>query len=177
MRPETSSAPPLRLFHVQDGDIPMHVVAPDWAGAIARWEQHVRAEGDVPAEEAIDPPQGIALVADADDLLLPPPTGASNAARDIAAERERQMAEEGYDAAHDDEHRDGRIVLAAADLLMHVYKAALPPEGQAVLPDPDDDWGLAAKHKDARRRLVIAGALIAAEIDRLDRAAAAQEPR
>ena len=70
----------------------------------------------------------------------------------IAAERERQLGK--WDAEHDDGHDDGELIGVAARLIA----------GER------DEWGLAEKHKhDYVRRHVIAGALIAAEIDRWQR--------
>ena len=60
----------LNLYHVQDGDRPMYVLAIDWKGAIDRWKARVGEEGGLNIEE-LDEPRGISMVADADDLLLP----------------------------------------------------------------------------------------------------------
>lgn len=57
---------------------------------------------------------------------------------------------------HDDEHDDGRLIEVARSLLHYAGFGA------------SED--LAAKHPNPRDQLIIAGALIAAEIDRLDRA-------
>lgn len=76
----------------------------------------------------------------------------------IMSERARQMEEEGYDHAHDDSHSDGRL----ADV------AGLVAQGKT------DPWLITRMHADDRvRQLVISGALIAAEIDRLLRLEAA----
>ncbi len=86
----------------------------------------------------------------------------------IAEERQRQIDAEGYDAAHDDKHTDGSIAVHAAAL-------AVFPTDARVLDDRvdaqgQDDWGLVAKHgRNEVRALTIAGALIAAEIDRVQR--------
>lgn len=93
-------------------------------------------------------------------------TSMSQGACDIMAERLRQIAVEGYDAKHDDSHGDGDIAVVAAELaLEHTYGMIDHDRSTALR----DEWGLLKKHRDTRRRLVIAGALIAAEIDRLDR--------
>jgi hypothetical protein len=90
----------------------------------------------------------------------------SRGANDISQERLRQIASEGYDAAHDDEHSTGDIAVVAAELALAHTTALLDHDRAST---PCDQWGLLKNHKDTRRRLVIAGALIAAEIDRLDR--------
>ena len=86
------------------------------------------------------------------------------AARDVLAERERQKSVEGWTKAHDDAHSDGALAIGAARY------AVLGTD--ATVSHPDDvaaDW---IKHGPSeRRQLVKAGALILAEIERLDRAA------
>lgn len=97
----------------------------------------------------------------------------------IAAERQRQVAEEEFDADHDSYHVDGELAIVAA-----IYAAAGDKEVKVLrfnvetevshLPviadawperwDPDYDK---RGNYDPIRRLTIAGALIAAEIDRL----------
>lgn len=60
----------LRLFHVQDGDRPMYVLAKDWGDALLQWQGLIRRENEIEPNERIDP-DGISLVADHDELLLP----------------------------------------------------------------------------------------------------------
>lgn len=91
----------------------------------------------------------------------------SDAARDVFLERVRQQSEEGWTPEHDDEHGHGQMATAAGCYAM--FTAAYP-EG-----DPPRYWPWAVKWwkpRDPRRNLVKAGALILAEIERLDRAAA-----
>lgn len=105
----------------------------------------------------------------------------------IAAERRRQVGREGWSAKHDDEHEDASLAMAAAlyaspEPLYTVQKA--PNSVAWTDPWPWHDQVQGARggwHKvpawDKRkthprlRQLVIAGALIAAEIDRLNRTA------
>jgi hypothetical protein len=90
----------------------------------------------------------------------------------IAAERQRQVEAEGWTTHHDDwEHRDGELVLAAFCYLTK-YGALINGE-RCGDPDPPDGWPWDAswwKPSSPIRNLVKAGALIAAEIDRLQRA-------
>ncbi len=76
----------------------------------------------------------------------------------ITEERRRQKQK--FSSAHDAEHRDGAFSINAAFLaLYHTRRKDLVKE---------DEWCLIEKHKHDRIRcLTIAGALIAAEIDRL----------
>jgi hypothetical protein len=82
----------------------------------------------------------------------------SRAAYDVNAERRRQTEVEGYTPEHDDtEHANGDLANAAS---------AWAHTQQIVMA-----WGSALdkRSKPRRRQLVIAGALILAEIERLDR--------
>jgi hypothetical protein len=80
----------------------------------------------------------------------------------IAAERQRQLEAEGWSPEHDAEHVRGELARAAA-----VY--AIPPDRR----DPSiwsylwPGWEYKPNADDRIRELVKAGALIAAEIDRL----------
>jgi len=86
----------------------------------------------------------------------------------ISDERRRQVTAEGYDAAHDDRHTAGEIALMAAS-----YAAlAGRHEIAAMHAWPWDDPLPQSLTAAPRRLLIIAGALILAEIERIDRAAA-----
>lgn len=82
----------------------------------------------------------------------------------IAQERARQIAVEDWTPAHDDEHRHAEMARAAACYALH----GLPLTGKPRWPWARSWW----KPKDRIRDLVRAGALIAAEIDRLQRTGA-----
>jgi len=108
----------------------------------------------------------------------------------IAEERQRQLNQEGWTPEHDDEHTDGELALVAA-----LYATPIPlfarkeqGDGEVLFQDPwpwwdeieqtrysSDTYFYKVKAWDKRkkhsklRKLVIAGALIAAEIDRLQR--------
>lgn len=84
----------------------------------------------------------------------------AHAMEDVAAERRRQVYDEGWTPEHDDAHSLGELAKAAAS-----YAAGSP----AWTWPWDKKWW---KPTDRRRDLVKAGALIVAEIERLDRAAA-----
>lgn len=90
----------------------------------------------------------------------------SQAVLDVAAERRRQIEGEGWEPEHDDEHTHGELVQAAADLCLDGTDfRVVDPDGDRMI-----GWGLTERHhSDRRRQLVIAGALILAEIERLDR--------
>jgi len=82
----------------------------------------------------------------------------SKAADDVLAERQRQVEAEGWTPEHDDKHTKGEIRKAAACYAAGHPIATLWPWG--------DEWW---KYSSPRRSLVKAGALILAEIERLDR--------
>lgn len=106
--------------------------------------------------------------------------GPSRIAAEILQERHRQIKAEGWSPAHDDFHLGGELAKAAA---CYALNAALPPITREVAqiggservkqltflrrywPWEPGWW----KPKDRRRDLIRAGALILAEIERLDR--------
>ena len=93
----------------------------------------------------------------------------------IAEERRRQQDEEGFSLAHDDEHVGGELATAAACYAIPNYHQAragmhdtlAPP---AIWPWKGDAWR--PTPGDRKRELVIAAALLVAELERLDRAEA-----
>ncbi|WAG77026.1 hypothetical protein LMK08_16755 [Metapseudomonas furukawaii] len=87
----------------------------------------------------------------------------TDAARDVLAERRRQVEAEGWTPEHDDEHNGGQLARGAA-----AYAAqAGGVDGDVLFPWSENWW----KPCEPRRMLVKAGALILAEIERLDRSA------
>ena len=78
----------------------------------------------------------------------------------IAAERHRQIAAEGYSPEHDREHADGELAQAA--IAYALLALELPDSALPWWP-----WDGPLKRGTAIRNLEKAGALIAAEIDRL----------
>lgn len=90
----------------------------------------------------------------------------------IQEERDRQVRVEGWTSEHDDCHTYAQMGVQAARLTVYYTDA------EVVHVDDDSDggyrfpgWKRPEEYKDDVRRLVVAGALIAAEIDRLLRAA------
>ena len=89
----------------------------------------------------------------------------TTAARDVLSERQRQIEAEGWTPEHDDAHVDCSMSRAAA-----CY--ALDAAGYSTHHLPFWPWDWAWwKPGEPRRNLVKAGALIQAEIERIDRAA------
>jgi hypothetical protein len=93
----------------------------------------------------------------------------------IAAERQRQIDVEGWTPEHDDEHSSSELNRAAR----FYAKKAQYPESYTDVKAPmgwpwDTEWWKPSP--DPIRNLVKAGALIAAEIDRLQRLAARAKP-
>ena len=74
----------------------------------------------------------------------------------IAQERQRQIEEEGWTAKHDDSHITRELAFAAAAYIL---------EDDTYWP-----WSEGFKEYDYKTNLIRAGALIAAELDRLIRA-------
>jgi hypothetical protein len=105
-----------------------------------------------------------------DGVLAPAPESARGEAvawRDVLAERRRQIVAEGWTPEHDDGHAQGEMADAAA---LYASLRVRHIAGFATWPW-SPDW---FKPKDRRRDLVKAGALILAEIERLDRKDAKQ---
>lgn len=118
----------------------------------------------------------------------------TQAVRDVLAERRRQVEAEGWSSDHDDEHIDGSLALAAAcyaegpsgrsrveavtvDVSGGRGETPVWAERKVLVPTIwprtwHPSWWKPAT--DRRRDLVRAGALIIAEIERLDRAALVQ---
>lgn len=128
-----------------------------------------------PSDIASDPAG--ALLVDPDEPLRAAPK-ATQAAIDVLAERQRQISEEGWTPEHDDEHGGGQMAGAAACYASHVNARGWVLDGledglnvYQTEPTPDawpwdEPWW---KPTDPRRDLVKAGALILAEIERIDR--------
>lgn len=94
---------------------------------------------------------------------------------EIAAERRRQIEVEGWTPEHDDLHQDGELAAAAGVYALYDLMSG-DADRERVLREMwpwDDYWW---KPADRRRDLVRAAALIVAEIERLDRAAAQEPP-
>lgn len=96
------------------------------------------------------------------------------AAADVIAERKRQIEIEGWSLGHDDQHDPGELASAAACYAVEGACKLHPYDGIGSEGKPypwwpwDPGWW---KPKDPRSDLVRAGALIIAEIERIDRAA------
>ncbi|MBF3650456.1 hypothetical protein ISF86_11980 [Burkholderia pseudomallei] len=91
--------------------------------------------------------------------------GLTDAARDVLDERHRQIYAEGWTPAHDDQHDECEMALAA---IVYAESAV------GYHPSCPDTWPWSPKWfkpTTPRRDLVKAGALILAELERLDRAA------
>lgn len=97
----------------------------------------------------------------------------------IAIERLRQMATEGYDSTHDDGHQKAELTSAAAAYCMAACNQIVYPDESLPSSEPPM-WPFAQAywkpHRDPVRNLVKAGALIAAEIDRVLRARNSSQP-
>lgn len=84
---------------------------------------------------------------------------------DVLTERQRQVSAEGWTAEHDDAHIDCSLAAAAATYALCTSPAQLKVCGAVAWPWPSHWW----KPTSYRQNLVKAGALILAEIERLDR--------
>lgn len=97
------------------------------------------------------------------------------ASLDVLAERQRQIEAEGWTPEHDDDHDAGEMALAAACYAIPHGWRGISAGGNETIFTRLWQWSSAWwKPKDRRRDLVRAGALILAEIERLDREASDQ---
>lgn len=87
--------------------------------------------------------------------------GEADGASLIVAERARQMTKEGWTPEHDDTHQYADLAVNAAILCVHGTDAEVVDHSERP------DWNL-TRHPRIKQ-LIIAGALIAAEIDRVTR--------
>jgi hypothetical protein len=90
---------------------------------------------------------------------------------EIAAERKRQISEEGWTPEHDDGHAQREMAIAAAcyaaaPSMVRIEREWVPPDTPKNWPWHFSWWKPGLK----RRNLIKAGALIVAEIERMDRA-------
>ena len=95
-------------------------------------------------------------------------------AKDVLAERQRQVEGEGWTPEHDDQHSAGELAEAASSYshlaayqCVFLFDCSNFP-APCIWPWEKDVW---KPGETPRRSLVKAGALILAEIERLDRAA------
>jgi len=99
-----------------------------------------------------------------------PANGQTRAVRDVIAERRRQIEVEGWAPEHDDRHGAHELAEAAA---CYCLSSAGKPFDYFETMWPWERWWF--KVSDPRRDLVKAGALVLAEIERLDRAEAPKQ--
>lgn len=104
----------------------------------------------------------------------------SNAVQSVIAERQRQQSAEGWTSKHDDKHDNNELAFAASCYAFHSAAASWNFEDDGtpydIHPAPKN-WPWAPewwKPTNPRRDLVKAGALILAEIERIDRQETAQ---
>lgn len=117
-----------------------------------------------------------ALEAQAAAQPVPDAVAEADAWRDVLGERQRQISVEGWTPEHDDAHDECELAFAAA---VYALESAWPSDWQdrqrqAAIRELwpwQQHWH---KTTTQRRDLVKAGALILAEIERLDRAALSQ---
>lgn len=91
----------------------------------------------------------------------------SRAVQEICDERTRQITQEGWTPEHDDEHDMGQLAHAAGCYALFGDDYAFSDGHPPIRYWPwDAEWW---KPKDRRRDLIRAGALIVAELERMDR--------
>jgi len=159
---------PSLLCEICDGK---GVLQPSAARELALEEAARVAERTWPESGPLDMGHGARIAAAIRTLSSPDPADAgkvegeqSAAARDVLAERRRQVEAEGWTPEHDDQHSNGEMARAASCYITNKERRHLPTV-PLKWPWSDAWW----KPDGYRRNLVKAGALILAEIERLDR--------
>ena len=143
------------------------------AAAGQRYEPHCDCNGG--HVQMMSDPSGRWLLADdsASSIVqhMPEAANTPRAWFDVLAERRRQISDEGWTPKHDDAHDECEMAFAAA---VYALESACPSDWQDRQRQDAirELWPWDAWHKSTtqRRDLVKAGALILAEIERLDRA-------
>lgn len=82
----------------------------------------------------------------------------------IEKERKRQVSEKGYTAKHDDAHKSGQIANHAAALATTWLDCV-----DTMYPYSEEAIKMGLKNQDRKTQLIKAGALIVAELERLER--------
>ena len=176
IEPPSKPFPPGSNLDIQE-KILWHIAQNSKRGAYPR-SDILRREGFLEAARLVD--EAYALFELAHKKLTSPsnPENSlpqqSQALLDVAAERCRQVEAEGYDHEHDDSHVNDEIAAMATYYAMphgaRDWDASSAGYGktfgEAIIPE---GWAVASSC-DRRRELVKAGALILAEIERIDRA-------
>jgi hypothetical protein len=126
-------------------------------------------------------PQTVVVMLQVLDKIEVALAGESQAARDVLAERQRQIKKEGWTPEHDDEHtEEGSTALgdrmtelvAAATCYLTSFPANYSEKGWHHMTRWPWNYDSYKPQCGRRGQLVKAGALILAEIERLDRAEA-----
>ncbi|AAT38396.1 gp37 [Burkholderia phage BcepC6B] len=131
--------------HWKNGDEEKRLTHADWTSALEMYKPHVEITERIERDTA--------------PVL-------TDAARDVLAERRRQVDVEGFTPEHDDQYGDGALSAAAGSYALHAFdrRADLTP---AWWPWVRAWW----KPGTPRQMLVKAGALILAAIEQIDRRA------
>jgi hypothetical protein len=93
---------------------------------------------------------------------------------EINTERTRQIENENWSHMHDDDHEGEQLAMAAACYASPEQIYIAEKNGVDIYFKEPWPWGMGTtklkkRHKERRKQLVIAAALIVAEIERLDR--------
>ena len=60
----------MNLYHVQDNDRPMWVLANDYGEAVVKWKLRMAQEDQIALNDVADP-EGVQFICYADELILP----------------------------------------------------------------------------------------------------------
>lgn len=127
---------------------------------------------DLPGKSVVRLPNGAVELLANDQFT---PVASMGVHAEVIMERLRQITMEGWSPSHDDKYDKGDLAAAAAAYAFHAFTVSAGDRWLAADPVGFWPWDLSWwKPGAARQDLVKAGALILAEIERLDRAEAAE---
>ncbi|MDR8400078.1 hypothetical protein NE850_27595 [Paraburkholderia sp. USG1] len=139
-------------------------------GPYGTLEWNTPEAADVAAHSQTDSPVEHVIADKTEPGKLETASEMTDAARDVIAERQRQVSAEGWTPEHDDEHEEGELAAAAGCYAIWGWGGhAFSQAGDEPKPWPwNRTWW---KPSTLRRHCVKAAALLLAEIERIDRAA------
>ncbi len=136
----------------------------------------------VPGEPGLSRTVRVAIEVDDGIMARALTYGGTAAWRDVLTERGKQIHDKGYTPEHDDAHASGEILFGAISNALIVSAGYYHPDnyGQSVIKTALKYWpwdvGEPDLAKPPRAHLVQAVAMLVAEIERIDRAAAEARP-
>lgn len=184
IRAELATVNCLRRVGLSDAQKRAYIIADNKIGRESEWDMEVLSQQLANLADGEIDLSSLGIGQDAISSLFPaekkkregtaeqpvkPRRRGIQAISDVIDERERQISDEGFTPAHDDQGQSGALATAAVCYAQSESERSIDDSGvPAGWPWPANWW----KPADRRKDLVRAAALLIAEIERLDRASA-----